>query len=431
MNNKEEGIIHQENNVNMPSLLIVNNVDYHLETSSILEQTIDLDMNATNYRFNETLENDVNISNISVNSFFDDLPKYSYQNEQVILDSKANESTERLANNVNTSSSSVNSFDANLQRSSSEVRNIILFEDEPLITSESTILDQNNSSLVLNESSVIFEESPNVVIEILNESEELMVNNLNEPNKEINTQEYATQEQPIITTCSEDVHPSENLDNSALEGIIIENYTEVPLAESQNNVTDTNLEEEIICENKKNRPRKRKANQEFWERNIRKKHRLTGESYVTAKGKVMPEKVFSVIENCNCRFKCHKNIPSVQQKDLFKEYYRLGDSCRQKAFLSTLVLEKPILRKRKRNPDKTGKEKNKSRFYFLPDSEREKHRVCLNFFCKVFQISFQVIDLALMKSSSSGVYTGTDGRKGRPAPNATKPEVVCKVKKTY
>lgn len=33
-----------------------------------------------------------------------------------------------------------------------------------------------------------------------------------------------------------------------------------------------------------------------------------------------------------------------------------------------------------------------------------------------------------MKSSTRGVYTGTDGWKGRPAPNATKPEVMRKFK---
>lgn len=62
---------------------------------------------------------------------------------------------------------------------------------------------------------------------MLSESEGLIENNLNEPNRKINTQEYSTQEQPIIFTCREDVFPCENLDNSALDGIIVENYTEV------------------------------------------------------------------------------------------------------------------------------------------------------------------------------------------------------------
>lgn len=45
----------------MSRLLIINNVNYNLQTHSILEQTIDLSMNAKNYRFNETQVNDVHI----------------------------------------------------------------------------------------------------------------------------------------------------------------------------------------------------------------------------------------------------------------------------------------------------------------------------------------------------------------------------------
>lgn len=53
----------------------------------------------------------------------------------------------------------------------------------------------------------------------------------------------------------------------------------------------------------------------------------------------------------------------------------------------------------------------------------------MDFFCSVFVITFRIIDLALSKKSSSGVFIGFDGRKGRPAPNATKAEVVNHVKK--
>lgn len=76
----------------------------------------------------------------------------------------------------------------------------------------------------------------------------------------------------------------------------LKNYTEeiIPLGENNNPVE--NLDDENNLENKKKRPMKRKPIKELWERNNRKKRRLSGESYTTPKGKVMPQKVAPSIE---------------------------------------------------------------------------------------------------------------------------------------
>lgn len=156
---------------------------------------------------------------------------------------------------------------------------------------------------------------------------------------------------------------------------------------------------------------------------------MSGDSYVTAKGKTMPEKTFVPTNECLCRFKCTSHISQDQQQSLFKEYWNLGDACLQKAFITSLVTEQPIVRRRKRNNAVTGKEKKNSRAYHLPDHDKKKHRVCLKFLTNLFQISTQIIELALKKTSSSGVFLEKDGRKGRPAPNATKSEAVEHVKR--
>lgn len=176
------------------------------------------------------------------------------------------------------------------------------------------------------------------------------------------------------------------------------------------------------------RKRKRKADPDSWERNIRKRQRMSGKTYTSRTGKVIEEKVFQPVDNCSCRFQCTKQIPPERQKALFDEYWGLGDSGRQKCFISSLVSEENVKRHRKRKID-SGRVKNKSRFYSLPCVSGEKSRVCLKFFCSVFQISFQIIDLALKHCSSSGIYVGTDGRIGRPAPNATSEDRVRHVKK--
>lgn len=339
-------------------------------------------------------ESNPNISSLLfVNHFDEKLQTGSNRGHVIELerDSNDNESTESEECMPNVRPSDLPLATINYELETNQIdTDISLFEEDNFnnITLMSTFPEPENFDLGIPENFIVLEENPNVAIEILDENEVIIGDTLNES------------------------HTS-NKTSTSLDG-------------DNNNANQ--ILEETNFENKKKRPKKRKANPELWERNIRKKQRLSGKSYVTAKGKEMPEKVFNCIDNCHCRFKCHANISTEQQKILFEEYYSFADDCRQKAFLSSLVVEKPIQRHRKRNPDVTGKEKKKSRSYFLPDANKEKHRVCLKFFCNVFQMSFQVIDLALIKSSSSGVYTGVDGRKGRPAPNATKPEIVCKVK---
>ncbi|KAG8286671.1 hypothetical protein J6590_054512 [Homalodisca vitripennis] len=72
----------------------------------------------------------------------------------------------------------------------------------------------------------------------------------------------------------------------------------------------------------------------------------------------MPQKCFSAVEDRKtCRYKCDINIPKEQQEQLFKEYYGFGEDCRQKAFLSSLVVECPVSRKRKRNPENRQRKK--------------------------------------------------------------------------
>lgn len=139
----------------------------------------------------------------------------------------------------------------------------------------------------------------------------------------------------------------------------------------------TDILEEPIAENKKKRPRKRKADPEKWERNKRKKLRMSGKAYENVKRKLMPEKVHQPIEFCKCRFKCASHITTEQKKFLFEEYWNVGDACHQKAFITSLAVEHPIMRQRKRNNEKTGKEKSKSRSYFVPDAEKKKKLECV------------------------------------------------------
>lgn len=79
---------------------------------------------------------------------------------------------------------------------------------------------------------------------------------------------------------------------------------------------------------------------------------MSGKAYENVKGKLMPEKFHQPIEFCKCKFKCASHITTEQQKFLFEEYWNFGDACHQKAFITSLVVEQPIMRQRKRNNEK-------------------------------------------------------------------------------
>ncbi len=172
--------------------------------------------------------------------------------------------------------------------------------------------------------------------------------------------------------------------------------------------------------------RRRFADPNSWKRNVAKRSRVAGESYISQKGVQRPKKVMKTT-NCECRFKCREKISTEQQQSIFKEYYSLGDSIRQKHFICSLIEEAPVVRRRKRMHD-SGIEKKTSRFYFLPCGD-EKIRVCAKFFCNTFAFSKKTIEITLQhKSPNSGSYIGVDGRKGKPAHNATPKEIVNSIK---
>lgn len=140
--------------------------------------------------------------------------------------------------------------------------------------------------------------------------------------------------------------------------------------------------------------RKRKAGPYKWKKNVRKIKRISGKSYETRKGIVVPDKTARYVDCSQCRFKCSQNISLERQKVLCQEYWALSDSDRQKAHLCSLITKTSVQRHRKRNAE-SNITKCKSRFYSSHNEDNEKVRVCLKFFCATFSISFQVVDLAL------------------------------------
>ncbi|KAL5239426.1 hypothetical protein ACI65C_006836 [Semiaphis heraclei] len=211
--------------------------------------------------------------------------------------------------------------------------------------------------------------------------------------------------------------------------------------------------EEIIETPPNSKKRKKESSPSLWSRNINKQKRASGKSYINRFGKLVKRKEPKDINCSMCRFRCSEVFNSFLRLEICSEYWNLGDTTRQKNYISSLVSELPVKRRRPRTNNKIAKnsgdseynldndsdsnviidnnEENQravSREYFLLNSNTEKKRVCQKFFCATLSITFPVVNNALKNCNDFGMYTGIDGRKGQVAWNKLPLEITNKVK---
>ncbi|KAJ4429628.1 hypothetical protein ANN_21829 [Periplaneta americana] len=109
------------------------------------------------------------------------------------------------------------------------------------------------------------------------------------------------------------------------------------------------------ADNNENRGRKRTKNEESWKRNLRKKHRNSGQQYVSKKGIHIPGKVFDTEFNCNCPRKCKEKISMNDHRKCFTSFWNLGDFSKQNVYLRGLVQVAECQRSRPRDNTSTPK----------------------------------------------------------------------------
>ncbi|XP_072376507.1 uncharacterized protein [Diabrotica undecimpunctata] len=182
--------------------------------------------------------------------------------------------------------------------------------------------------------------------------------------------------------------------------------------------------EELAQQNNKTKKRKQ-GNKFLWKRSIVKRNRLSGKKYINRSGKTVEEKKPLPVNCTKCRYKCEKNITEELRIIICREYWEMGDYDKQKLHLSSLVTDVPI--KRRKQQVEQSRRKT-SRIFYLKNFEGLRIRVCLNFFCKTFNISHRVIETCMKNVGNTHTYTGFDKRKGKRPHNVTKEQDVLLVK---
>lgn len=124
---------------------------------------------------------------------------------------------------------------------------------------------------------------------------------------------------------------------------------------------------------KKVSSRKKRANPEKWIRNIRKRQRVFGKSYVSESGKQVDNRSTKPEDCSKCRFKCNEKVSEECRKHIFTFYYSIGSYERQRDFICEMItIVKPVRSKGK---------KSVSHQYHIP-VDNKKERVCRDFLKK-------------------------------------------------
>ncbi|KAK3107527.1 hypothetical protein FSP39_016707 [Pinctada imbricata] len=159
--------------------------------------------------------------------------------------------------------------------------------------------------------------------------------------------------------------------------------------------------------------RKRKCTPETWKKNVRKKLKLSGQQYVSQRGKTVNAKEMKQV-NCNkCKLKCSSKVSDEKRREVFQNFWSLGSYERQKDFVVSHVEEKNT---RTYLTDDNQPAKKRRQVYRTYSFEVDGIRtpVCKKFFMSTLSVGESYVDHA-MKNKSGGVFAGSDMR-GRHKP---------------
>lgn len=180
------------------------------------------------------------------------------------------------------------------------------------------------------------------------------------------------------------------------------------------NNTPSDIQPDLSPQISVKKSRKRTVNKLKWKCNLRKQGAITGKSYTSKKGKVVPEKKMKPA--CDCRLKCNERINDSIRQLIYQKYYAeemTWDLKRQ--FIISRVSEVQTARSRRHDPDQPPKRAYTLNYTFLIDEKVEK--VCKKFFLNTLAISETVVRNAVKKSTQGFVQADRRGR--HPPPNKT------------
>ncbi|CAG9812850.1 unnamed protein product [Phaedon cochleariae] len=165
--------------------------------------------------------------------------------------------------------------------------------------------------------------------------------------------------------------------------------------------------DEIDVSNKENfdvsessrKSRKRKRNQNSWQREQLKQKRNSGQAYITSKNRrKVSERSLKSTCGETCRYKCNEVFTSADRKSILKSFWEIGQNTQQRQYISSNIVDvNPKFRYPK---DNTNRSINQA--YHLAKNNKQV-RVCKKFFMATLDIGDTMIRSTLKKRGSNGI----------------------------
>lgn len=163
-------------------------------------------------------------------------------------------------------------------------------------------------------------------------------------------------------------------------------------------------------ENVSEQNRKRKRNENMWKKNVSKKLRNEGKSYVSATRKIVPER--NIKNSCSekCKLQCSTKFTETERKSIFNSYWSLGNISKQWNFISNSMEEIRPKYRYVRESCRKARQYNNA-FYFK--LRGEKIRVCKLFFKNTLGITDRPICTVMKKQNKVAGTLAADDNRGK------------------
>jgi hypothetical protein len=157
--------------------------------------------------------------------------------------------------------------------------------------------------------------------------------------------------------------------------------------------------------------RKRVRNAQEWRQNKRKRLMNSGKRYVSAKGCIVPAKVFAGIRKRCCRSKCVSKLTEAEAQNIFDKFWQLGNHDVQSAYIAGCVKQQGVATHRVpvMAPGQKNRPKSFSRTYTLQVADRTV-TVCKQVFLSVLGITSGRVHQIIKMQRYNGGVAPTDRR---------------------
>ncbi|CAK1598166.1 unnamed protein product [Parnassius mnemosyne] len=174
---------------------------------------------------------------------------------------------------------------------------------------------------------------------------------------------------------------------------------------------------------------KRKRDENNWQKNVMKKLRNEGKSYVSTSKKIVPARKIKNACFEKCKLKCSTMFTEAERMSIFDDYWSLGSILKQWNYISNCIEDIKPKYRYVREGGTREKRRYNSAFYF--NLHEEKIRVCKLFFKNTLGITDRPIRTVLDKKNKFAGNLLADDNRGKHKNHAKVDDTIRKAIKEH